>query len=184
MDISVSQEEERRKWKNTKEQIAYDADGLTGRKAYGQLVNTPYPSWGTGKHTVQFTANPDSEKLDGDDHLVGDYDPFEDAYIQPSLRANPHARPEQPFPPEQLGKETGSFQEEEEGRGKSATVRMRGCNEKDRDYFDKWWADQILISGEQQMWNIITGEESGTLLIGRNASPGMSTTHLNSKQFC
>jgi len=184
MDISVSQEEERKKWQKEKEKIAYDAEGNTGRKAYGQLVNTPYPSWGTGSYRdpVKFKSDPCRDDLNENDHLVGDYDPFEDAYIQPSLRANPCARPEQPFPPEQLGKE-GSFQEDcNEGNAKSATVRLKGCSEIDRGVINQWWIDQIAASGEQQMWNVITGEESGTLLIGRHGKN--VPMHHDFKQIC
>ncbi|KAL7550548.1 hypothetical protein ACHAWF_013768 [Thalassiosira exigua] len=32
-------------------------------------------------------------------HFIGEDDPFELAYVQPVIRASPHARPEQPFPP-------------------------------------------------------------------------------------
>ena len=42
---------------------------------------------------------------DGLGAVIGKVDPFEHAYVQPALRATSRARPEQPFPPAQLGRE-------------------------------------------------------------------------------
>lgn len=51
-----------------------------------------------GKDPVKMPLDPGA--------LIGNFDPFRKAYQQPALRANPRARPEQPFPAAQLGRET------------------------------------------------------------------------------
>jgi hypothetical protein len=51
-----------------------------------------------GKDPVKMPLDPGA--------LIGNFDPFRKAYQQPALRANPRARPEQPFPAAQLGRES------------------------------------------------------------------------------
>jgi len=105
-----------------------------------------------------------------------DFDPFEHAYCQPSLRANPLARPEQPFPPSQLGKEDIfmdhpsnldlNFKDVKEGNDK-ATVRLKSLNERDRTVIDHWWNQQFQAAGKQNFVSVLIGEESGKLRLGR-----------------
>lgn len=80
MDISLHQEEveAHRRWEQQQEQ--YETKDNSGVDP----VKTP-PDQGA---------------------MVSRFDPFRKAYLQPALRANPKARPEQPFPPAQLGRET------------------------------------------------------------------------------
>lgn len=113
----------------------------------------------------------------GDDeslgNFIGDSDPFEFAYVQPVLRATPNARPEQPFPPEQLGREEVLFGSsagstvgligEEAAYDESATVRVKYHNQHDRRLLNRWWKDQLKKHGQQRLFYILIGEESGTL---------------------
>lgn len=106
-------------------------------------------------------------------NLIGDSDPFEFAYVQPVIRATSHARPEQPFPPEQLGREevllkssvgsTVGVIEEEVVYDDSATVRVKYHNQQDRKLLNRWWRDQVKRHGHQRLFHILIGEESGTL---------------------
>ena len=111
-------------------------------------------------------------------NYIGSHDPFRMAYIQPALRANPRARPEQPFPVAQLGPEDsllmsrrGSESNETVSTGdggwhdSSATVRLKSMNQHDRRLIDRWWNDQLQRAGEQDVFFILIGEECGTLTI-------------------
>ena len=118
-----------------------------------------------------------NNQLDEDDislgNLIGESDPFELAYLQPALRASPHARPEQPFPPAQLGREEVLFGSslgstvgvigEDDGYDESATVRVKYHNQHDRRSINKWWKDQLKLYGEQRLFHVLIGEECGTL---------------------
>jgi hypothetical protein len=114
---------------------------------------------------------------------IGRYDPFELAYIQPALRANPRARPEQPFPVAQLGPEdmfllqtnkkdnntnSGALGTSASTDGAScfdnrATVRLKNMNQQDRKLIDRWWNDQLQRAGKQNLFAILIGDECGTL---------------------
>lgn len=104
-----------------------------------------------------------------------DFDPFEHAYCQPALRANPRARPEQPFPPAQLGNndipmEDPSnlgiqFNGTKKGNDK-ATVRLKSLNQNDRDLIDQWWNQQMKLAGRENFLSVFIGEESGKLRLG------------------
>ena len=122
---------------------------------------------------------------------IGPYDPFENAYVQPALRANPRARPEQPFPPAQLGREdltttyTQAFAAAGGGSSSSglagdlkpqvpqspmvfdsgARVRLKGLHQRDRHNLNNWWNEQLEKCGEQNIFKILMGEECGTLTI-------------------
>ena len=121
---------------------------------------------------------------------IGPYDPFENAYVQPALRANPRARPEQPFPPAQLGREDFSYSINQTvasvsaGRGSAnigdshyaqpqesikldsgARVRLKGLHQLDRRNLNNWWNDQLQKCGDQNIFRILMGEECGTLKI-------------------
>ena len=113
---------------------------------------------------------------------IGQIDPFEQAYLQPALRSHARARPEQPFPPAQLGREEvflgkNSIGEslgvigEEAVCDTSATVRLRCLNQQDRKAIDEWWKYQIRSAGKQNKLRVLIGEESGTLQATTYSSP-------------
>jgi hypothetical protein len=114
---------------------------------------------------------------------IGRFDPFELAYIQPALRANPRARPEQPFPVAQLGPEDMFLLQTNKIDNKTnngalgtststdgvgchdnrATVRLKNMNQQDRKLIDRWWNDQLQRAGNQNLFSILIGDECGTL---------------------
>ncbi len=120
-----------------------------------------------------------------------DFDPFEHAYCQPALRANPRARPEQPFPPAQIGATDVSLEDPtnlninlngmREGNDK-ASVRLKSLNHNDRSVIDQWWRQQLNIAGKKNFMSVLIGEESGKLRLGRKkrypSSPNASTGEL------
>ena len=116
------------------------------------------------------TGKRDDESLG---NLIGDSDPFEFAYVQPVIRATANARPEQPFPPEQLGREEILFGTsagstvgvigEDALYDESATVRVQCHDQQDRRHLNQWWRDQLRRHGHQRLFHILIGEESGTL---------------------
>ena len=120
-------------------------------------------------------SNIDNDVEDYD--KLGDLDPFENAYCQPALRANPHARPEQPFQPAQLGPEDvllndptlfdGGYEAKTEMTDSTATVRLKSLNQKDRRALNFWWNQQVLSAGKQRFLSVLVGEESGTLRLGK-----------------
>ena len=108
--------------------------------------------------------------------LIGRYDPFRKAYLQPALRAISRARPEQPFPAAQLGRDEEAVQspegrrsdesaEDEEWHDSGATVRLKSMNQQDRGLVNRWWEDQLQRAGEQRFFRVLIGEECGTLTI-------------------
>jgi hypothetical protein len=109
--------------------------------------------------------------------LIGHYDPFRKAFVQPALRADPRARPEQPFPPAQLGREECNFKhfKPEEAfydsgiLDCSATVRLKFMNQQERRLIDRWWMDQLQQCGRQNVISILIGEECGTLTISQSS---------------
>lgn len=183
MDISLSQEEEAKK----KAQEEAEKYSETNRPP----STTPQVrSFEADNRTYTTSSIPDSgaTELESDlGTLVGGYDPFEQAYLQPALRANPRARPEQPFPPAQLGREdvlfgpasTGTKTNNNNNSGlpdvddamldSGATVRLKGMSQQDRKLTNRWWEDQIQRCGDQNIVAILMGD-CGTLSLGRRAT--------------
>ena len=102
---------------------------------------------------------------------IGQHDPFQKAYLQPALRANPKARPEQPFPPAQLGSlavdRTNGTNGSEDGsiQDGAATVRLKSMNQNERRLIDRWWLEQLQKAGDQRSLGVLIGEECGTLIL-------------------
>jgi hypothetical protein len=176
MDLSLSQEEEALRKARERQQAQQHGEQLQQQPQ--QNVNDESDR---RTHTTT-TSIPESEGVDyyDQDHhlgtLIGSHDPFKRAYIQPALRANPRARPEQPFPPNQLGREevlmghTNASVLDDEWSGSGATVRLKGMNQHDRRLVNRWWNDQLQRCGEQQLLPILIGEECGKLTIGRRTN--------------
>lgn len=174
MDISISQEEEARR------KAQAEADKI--RESVRPPSTVPTGRSYDMDHRTQTTSSiPDSGLADHDSDLgtlIGGHDPFELAYLQPALRANPRAKPEQPFPPAQLGREDVLFGHQvpsgasDSGTGfdSGATVRLKSMSQQDRKLTNRWWEDQMQRCGDQNVFAILIGEECGTLTIGRRAS--------------
>ena len=167
MDISLSQEEE-----------------ATKRKAE-EKADIKRPTVAARSYDDQKSQTTDSvsdmDGIDSDDvnlgTSIGGYDPFEQAYLQPCLRANPRAKPEQPFPPAQLGREEVFFggnysttSSQTDLLDSGATVRLKSMNQQDRRLVNRWWKDQLQRAGPQNGLAILAGEECGTLRIGKRAN--------------
>ena len=166
MDISVGHDEERKKKHMLREQQRkmQQNEAVMSGLSYEQSED---------EISVDTTTTSDTTSTN---HLIGDNDPFELAYVQPVIRANPNARPEQPFPPAQLGREevllgnTGSAVgstvgviDEDDAYDDSATVRVKHHNQYNRKLLNKWWAEQLNIHKHQRLFHVLIGEESGTL---------------------
>ncbi len=156
MDISLGQDEELRKQRQHQR-----------REKQQQQQQSPEIS---GLHSP---LSVDDESLGG---RIGDIDPFELAYVQPVIRASPYARPEQPFPPAQLGREAvllgnalgaestvGVIGGEDEVYDDTATVRVQHHNQNDRRILNQWWKDQMEQQNQQRLFYILIGEECGTM---------------------
>jgi len=121
------------------------------------------------------TDGDDDDNDDNDDkYLLSNFDPYEHAYCQPALRASPLAKPEQPFPPGQLGKDDvlpgdgmNADRFEDNPIDDKATVRLKSLNQRDRAILNHWWSTQIQAAGKQDVFSVLVGEESGTLRLGR-----------------
>lgn len=163
MDISLGHDEELRKQRRMKQQQ--------------QQKRNP-------ENAGLMTSPTEDEESLG--NLIGENDPFELAYVQPVIRASPHARPEQPFPPAQLGREEvlfgttgaaigstiGTIGEDTEVYDDSATVRVQHHNQHDRRLLNKWWKDQIKRHKKNdRLFHLLIGEESGTLTCDTNPRP-------------
>jgi len=153
MDITVAQEEEA-KLKQQEEK---------SRGSHDSWSNHPDPQ-------AQLFS---SDSIETPSHL-GDVDPFEDAYCQPALRANSRARPEQPFPPAQLGREELFLNRpilktpDDASTDNKATVRLRSLNQRDRNMIDEWWNQQLRSHDlEKNFFRVLVGEESGRLRLGK-----------------
>jgi Calcium-dependent channel, 7TM region, putative phosphate/Late exocytosis, associated with Golgi transport/Cytosolic domain of 10TM putative phosphate transporter len=129
-----------------------------------------------GRQDPVSSSVPSTTTLDEDGpngSLIGRFDPFEKAYLQPVLRANPRARPEQPFPVAQLGPDDSFYRKgsadststDESLNDRRATVRLKSMNQQDRRLINGWWNDQLQRAGEQNVFAILIGEECGTLTI-------------------
>ena len=113
--------------------------------------------------------------------FVGNYDPFRKAYLQPALRANPNARPEQPFPPAQLGREETFFAKDSDDsmqglQDSHATVRLVNMDQNDRRVINRWWTDQFQRAGKQNFFNVLFGEECGTLTLSHGDDDPYAST--------
>jgi hypothetical protein len=181
MDISLSQEEKAKR----KAQEEAEKQSETSRpRSNLQDVR----SFEADNRTHTTGSIPDSSATEYDFELgtlVGGYDPFEQAYLQPALRANPQARPEQPFPPAQLGRENVLFRRtstktninnnpglpdvDDSMLDSGATVRLKSMSQQDRKLTNRWWEDQIQRCGDQNAFSILMGD-CGTLTIGRRAT--------------
>lgn len=125
-----------------------------------------------GLDSMDIDVNDDD---DDDRYLLNNFDPFEHAYAQPALRATGVAKPEQPFPPGQLGREDVLYGEQSNVNGEEnnpllddkATVRLKSLNQRDRSILNQWWTNQILSAGPQDNFSVLIGEESGTVRLGR-----------------
>jgi len=129
--------------------------------------------------------NPISEDNDSLGNRIGENDPFELAYVQPVIRASPQARPEQPFPPAQLGREevllgntlgntigsTVGVIGEDEVYDDTATVRVQHHNQHDRRLLNKWWIDKLKRHEKQRLFYLLIGEECGTLTCDTDSKP-------------
>jgi len=132
----------------------------------------------------------DNESLGG---LIGENDPFELAYVQPVIRASPYARPEQPFPPAQLGRDaaihgnssmnsmagsTAGVIVEDEIYDDTASVRVQHHNQNDRRRLNQWWTDQMARYENERLFYIVIGEECGTMTCDeKEYKPTTSTYH-------
>jgi len=157
MDISVGNEEEKKKQREMQR-----SDASMGRLSHDPSEDDVSVDTTTTSETTSTT------------NLIGDSDPFELAYVQPVIRANPHARPEQPFPPAQLGRKEVLFGnssvgstvgviDEDDAYDDSATVRVKYHNQHNRRQLNKWWKEQLEIHKRQRLFYVLIGEESGTL---------------------
>jgi hypothetical protein len=160
MDISLRQEE-----------VGYVMDESLQR----EMISAS----GVGPAGIQAAGSP--RKATDPGALIGHYDPFRKAYLQPALRANPRARPEQPFPAAQLGREEtqyGSEDTEELWQDSGATVCLKSMNQQHRRLVNRWWEDQFQRAGDQNLLWIMSGEECGTLT---TSGPGVVDTELNAR---
>ena len=183
MDISLTQEEEARKrtHKNNDCPTAADAPFCDANVMHPPMASAR--SYELNDRRTQTTSSiPDAGTMtDQDSELgtrIGGFDPFQLAYMQPALRANPQSKPEQPFPPAQLGREDVVFTCGNANSGSEgdlvfdggATVRLKSLNQQDRRLVNRWWKDQLQRCGQQNILSILIGEECGTLTIGRGAN--------------
>ncbi len=164
----------------------YDAPSQTLPLEVATIMDITVAQEEEARRKKQGTSN-EPESID--DGLLDDeaeFDPFEHAYCQPALRANPRARPEQPFPPAQLGSNDLGLEDPsnlninfdgiKEGNDKG-TVRLKSLNQNDRELIDKWWNQQMELAGQQKFLSVFIGEESGKLRLGRRKR---HATHCNS----
>ena len=114
---------------------------------------------------------PENKNEDEEKYFLSDFDPYEHAYCQPALRANPVARPEQPFPPAQLGRDDDQIGkegiEDDFIYGEKASVRLKSLNQRDRIVLNHWWKQQMDTAGKQKFLTVLAGVESGTLRLGK-----------------
>ena len=163
MDISLSQEEEAIRGR-AKEAVDSHAQKFTHSSSKvqfdesaggGGIGDGSRPEDGAGND--QGPASPLSSQQSGS--AIGTIDPFEQAYLQPALRSHARARPEQPFPPAQLGREEVFLGKNAIGEplgvigeeaicDVSATVRC--LNQQDRKAIDEWWRYQMRSAGKQE----------------------------------
>ncbi|KAL3943621.1 MAG: hypothetical protein SGBAC_002289 [Bacillariaceae sp.] len=162
MDISIGQEREAKR--KAQEQSEYS-------------INMAH-----SEDTLSPMASVVSEDREIDTN-IGGHDPYDLAYLQPVLRANPRAKPEQPFPPAQLGDEntlfgsTDTMVDEGELIDCTGTVRLKSLNQQDRRVINKWWDEQLKRAGRQNLAAIAIGSECGTLSIGERRAAHTNPYH-------
>ena len=167
MDISLGHDEE------MKQQRRHDARNMHQQQQYSHISptnNANVPINIREKGSSSLHQADDDESIG---NLIGESDPFELAYVQPVIRASPHARPEQPFPPAQLGREellagnslgsTVGVVDEGDVFDDSATVRVKSHNQHDRRLLNKWWKEHLNQLEKQRIFHVLIGEECGTL---------------------
>jgi len=180
MDISLSQEEKARRKAQEETEKNYETVRPPSILRHGRSYEADNRT-----HTTSSIPDSGAAEYDADlGTLVGGYDPFEQAYLQPALRANPRARPEQPFPPAQLGREdilfgrpstksnnnnSGLPDVDDAMLDSGATVRLKSMSQQDRKLTNRWWEDQMQRCGDQNVFAILMGD-CGTLTIGRRAT--------------
>lgn len=157
MDISLGHDEElkkqRREERRTKHQEQEQSPEFVG---------------------VQNVVSEDDESLG---NLIGTKDPFVLAYLQPVLR------PEQPFPPAQLGREGGFLLGstlrntggstlgtigEDDVYDESATVRVMYHDQNNRRALNQWWKNLMQQHENQRLLHVLIGEECGTMTCDTN----------------
>mmetsp|Transcript_31695 Transcript_31695/g.67157 ORF Transcript_31695/g.67157 Transcript_31695/m.67157 type:complete len:1163 (-) Transcript_31695:2444-5932(-) len=161
--------------------LGHDEEMKQRRRNEMKNMQSPHnPNHSSLNNSVESTKSDDTggnNQQDDDESLgnmIGDSDPFELAYVQPAIRASPHARPEQPFPPAQLGREevllgnsagssTVGVVDEGGAYDDSATVKVQHLNQHERRAINKWWREQFSQLEEQRIAHILIGEECGTL---------------------
>jgi Calcium-dependent channel, 7TM region, putative phosphate/Late exocytosis, associated with Golgi transport/Cytosolic domain of 10TM putative phosphate transporter len=190
MDISLTQEEEARR-------RAREEAERRGENLHPPSTVPSGRSYDTDHRTQTTSSIPDTGATAHDSelgNLIGGHDPFEQAYLQPALRANPRAKPEQPFPPAQLGRDDALFGQQNTGPSNimsdpsdsaildsNATVRLKSMSQQDRKLTNRWWEDQMQRCGDQNVFSILMGEECGTLTIGRRATLAEPSAHVGSE---
>jgi hypothetical protein len=140
--------------------------------AMRQVENARRPQDGDANRHADPGAPMEGEHVGSTEAFIGRHDPFRKAYLQPALRANPRARPEQPFPVAQLGRPEAFFGTEvmtdsndSDLQDSNATVRLKSMNQLDRRLVNRWWNDQLQRCGEPNLYSILIGEECGTLTL-------------------
>lgn len=187
MDISMGQEEQWRKAQAAAQMGKGSTEGDDAgaapeeRKSPGRKVSFSEEDKWEPRLPAGISpgiADASQEMKHRDRARIGQVDPFEHAYIQPALRAHPRARPEQPFPPAQLGQEEFFLGKNAVGNSlgvigeeavfdASARVRLKCLNQQDRNEIDEWWRYKLEAAGKQDLLKIVIGEESGTLEISK-----------------
>lgn len=189
MDISLHQEELEAQ-RRQQQQLQQQQQAAAAAAAAASTAPHKYPTSSSG---VSGSAAEASVALDPG-ALIGRFDPFRKAYLQPALRANPRARPEQPFPAAQLGREpsvggggsSGSADcgggggggttansddstSEDDWQDSGATVRLKSMNQQDRRLVNRWWHDQLQRAGDQNVLSVLIGLECGTLTLSHHS---------------
>ncbi|KAL7560546.1 hypothetical protein ACA910_001418 [Epithemia clementina (nom. ined.)] len=200
MDITLQQEEEARNLQRQQQQYGdeeYYRGGINhNSKRPGEDGFDPISPPRSGHHIIG--VDDDDEDNEEPGRLIaGRHDPFRKAYVQPALRANPKARPEQPFPPAQLGREEAFLCNNSAGgdvdggslgadsgmhHDSAASVRVRSLNQQERRIIDRWWNDQLQRAGPQNFFMVLIGEECGTLTLS-NTVPSNSSSNAGSSNI-
>ena len=165
MDISLGHDEEMKKQRREERR--------TKQKEQEQETSPEFVG-------VQNVVSEDDESLG---NRIGTNDPFELAYLQPVLRASPYARPEQPFPPAQLGREGGFLLGsalrntggstlgtigEDDVYDESATVRVMHHDQNNRRALNQWWKNLMRQHDNQRLLHVLIGEDCGTMTCDTN----------------
>jgi hypothetical protein len=150
--------------------ISLQQEGVAMRQAESARI-PQHQDGGASRHAA--SAAPTESDHVGTGEYIGKYDPFRKTYLQPALRANPRARPEQPFPVAQLGRPEAFFgtvegtseSTDSDLQDSNAIVRLKSMNQHDRRLVNRWWNDQLQRCGDPNLFSILIGEECGTLAL-------------------